>query len=86
MKKELNIGKLRRVLQKSVNGINVGFIELLSGLNLVAVEADEDITWLALFAVRATTLVPVVTAATAFSRETKVSAALVLGQIAAVGG
>ena len=58
---------------------NIGLVEQLSGCKLVAVEADEDIAGLALFAVGTATFVPVVTAATALDREAKVSPAFVWG-------
>ena len=58
---------------------DIGFIELLGGLNLVAIEADEDIARRALFTVRASAFVPMVTVTTTFGRETKIGSTFVLG-------
>ena len=63
-----------------------GLVEILSGFDLVPIEADENIARDTLFAVGAAAFMPEGTIATELGRETKISAAFAVGQVTTSGG
>ena len=63
-----------------------GLVEILSGFDLVPIEADENIARDTLFAVGAAAFMPEGTIATELGRETEISATFAFSQVTVGGG